>query len=55
MEGWTFEMGDNSDGQNVMVINQTLANRYWPNQSPLGVEVMSWGVTPRSSSAAAAM
>jgi putative ABC transport system permease protein len=41
IEGRTIEMGDNSDGQNVMVINQTLANRYWPDRSPLGVEVMS--------------
>ena len=43
IEGRTLEMGDNSDGQAVVVINQTLANRYWPNASPLGAEVRAMG------------
>ena len=43
IEGRTLEIGDNSDGQAVVVINQTLANRYWPNGSPLGAEVRAMG------------
>ena len=41
--GRTLESGDNTDGQAVVVINQTLANRYWPNGSPLGAEVRAMG------------
>ena len=43
VEGRTLEAGDNNDGQAVVVINQTLANRYWPNASPLGASVRVMG------------
>ena len=43
IEGRTLEIGDNSDSQAVVVINQTLANRYWPDGSALGAEVRAMG------------
>jgi putative ABC transport system permease protein len=43
VEGRTLEVGDNADGQAVVVINETLANRYWPNGGALGAEVRAMG------------
>lgn len=43
IEGRTLEVGDNSGAQAVVVVNQTLANRYWPDRSPLGAEVRAMG------------
>ena len=45
LEGRMIESADRADGQEVVVINETLAARYWPNDSPLGREVTAMGDT----------
>ena len=47
LEGRVFTEADASDRTNVIVIDEWLANRYWPDGSALG-ERMSWGVIPGS-------
>ncbi|MGH7576800.1 MAG: ABC transporter permease, partial [Longimicrobiales bacterium] len=36
LEGRAFEQGDGPDRPRVMIIDESLARRYWPNRSPLG-------------------
>jgi putative ABC transport system permease protein len=45
LAGRTFTTGDGPAAARVMVINQTLARTYWPNESPIGHQVMmkDWG------------
>jgi predicted permease len=42
--GRSFSRQEMSDGGAVVVVNQTLASRYWPNESVIGKRVR-WGVT----------
>ena len=42
--GRTFSSQEMTDGANVVVVNQTLASRYWPNEDPIGKQ-MRWGIT----------
>ena len=36
VEGRGFQLGDDASGTPVLLINETLAKRYYPDQSPLG-------------------
>jgi predicted permease len=36
LQGRTFHAGDDTVGQRVAVVNQTMAGKYWPNMNPLG-------------------
>ena len=43
--GREFTEGDGAQAKRVMVINETMAREFWPNQSPLGqrVTMKDWG------------
>src|SRR5579863_1272949 len=45
LRGRWFDAHDNASSHRVMVINQTMAQRFWPNESPLGklVTMRDWG------------
>jgi putative ABC transport system permease protein len=45
LSGRSFSERDSSDSQRVMVINQTMARRYWPDEDPIGkrVTMKDWG------------
>ncbi|HKU63145.1 MAG TPA: ABC transporter permease [Gemmatimonadales bacterium] len=40
-KGRDFTDQDGKDGQRVIIVNQTFADRYWPGQEPLGKQVVS--------------
>ncbi len=39
LRGRIFNSGDNAEGVKVMIINQSLASRYWPGEDPVGKNV----------------
>lgn len=39
LRGRMFDASDRVNGQHVAVISQSLAQRYWPNQDPLGKQI----------------
>jgi putative ABC transport system permease protein len=39
LRGRDFDAGDNNNNQHVVIIDQGLASRYFPNQEPLGREI----------------
>ena len=43
--GRSFTERDSADGPKVMVINENMARRYWPNEDPIGnrVTMKDWG------------
>lgn len=41
VEGREFVERDNADASGVVVINQAMASRYWPNENPLGKRVIN--------------
>jgi predicted permease len=45
LAGREFTEADNSTARRVMVINQTMARQYWPNDNPIGqhVTMKDWG------------
>jgi putative ABC transport system permease protein len=45
LAGREFTEADNSTARRVMVINQTMARQYWPNDGPIGqhVTMKDWG------------
>ena len=43
INGRVFSDADNSKGQQVAVINETLARRYWPNEDPVGQHIQLIG------------
>jgi predicted permease len=47
LEGRTFTNTDLADRPQVMIINETMARRYWPNESPIGKRVGRPGQDPR--------
>ena len=36
LEGRTFEERDSTDAEHVMMINETMARNFWPDQNPIG-------------------
>jgi predicted permease len=44
VEGRSIEDADGPDGANVIVLDQWLADRYWPDRSPLGDRMLSGAV-----------
>ncbi|MBX2859462.1 MAG: ABC transporter permease [Cellvibrionaceae bacterium] len=45
LEGRAFDQNDNQGSQKVAIISQLLADKLWPNESPLGKRVRGyWGV-----------
>lgn len=49
LRGRAFQRSDGPDGTNVLIIDEWLADRYWPDRSPLG-ERMIWGAAPGADS-----
>ena len=49
VDGRTFRDSDGPDGLRVMLIDEWLAHRYWPDRSPLG-DRMLYGVPPGTDS-----
>jgi putative ABC transport system permease protein len=49
LEGRAFQEADGPDVPNVIVIDKWLADRYWPDKSPLGAR-MAYSVAPGSDS-----
>lgn len=50
-EGRTFQPGDRYDAPHVAVINETMARRHWPGESPVGKRFFTggmdrWGIVP---------
>lgn len=43
LQGRTFTDGDRAGAQRVAIINETAANRYWPDQDPIGQRVWFGG------------
>ncbi|HKQ78134.1 MAG TPA: ABC transporter permease [Blastocatellia bacterium] len=41
--GREFDDRDKGDGAPVMIINETIARRYFPNQNPIGKRITLWG------------
>ncbi len=42
LRGREFEEGDRADAQHVAMVNETLADHFWPGESPLGKSIV-WG------------
>jgi putative ABC transport system permease protein len=47
LEGRAFTNADLADRPQVMIINETMARRFWPNESPIGKRVGRPGQDPR--------
>ena len=45
LSGRTFDERDGPDGQDVVLINETMKRRYWADTDPLGAEVAMFGDT----------
>jgi predicted permease len=48
VQGRGFTESDDTNSQRVAVIDQTLANRYWPGQSPLGQHIQFGQIDPKN-------
>jgi putative ABC transport system permease protein len=46
VEGRLLQRSDTANAPTVMVINQTMARLYFPNESPLGHHIAMWGRPP---------
>jgi putative ABC transport system permease protein len=42
-QGRTFNTGDTADHPKVLIINETTARNFWPNESPIGKRISSTG------------
>jgi len=45
LEGRTFDTRDDAEGQPVIIIDEWLAQRYFPDESPIGKRML-WGTVP---------
>jgi predicted permease len=45
LEGRTFDTRDDGEGQQVIIIDESLAQRYFPDESPIGKRML-WGTVP---------
>ena len=43
LRGRTFNSGDRADRPRVVIINDTMANRFWPNEDPIGKRIGNSG------------
>ena len=43
LEGRTFTTADHTEGESVVIVNESFAKRYWPGVSALGHRIMSRG------------
>jgi len=43
LQGRTFNNADTADHPNVVIINQTTARKFWPNESPIGKRISGTG------------
>jgi predicted permease len=43
LQGRTFNSADTSDHPNVVIINETTARTFWPNESPIGKRISGTG------------
>jgi putative ABC transport system permease protein len=43
VEGRLFDDGDNADGDPVVIINRSFADRFFPDESPLGLQILPRG------------
>ena len=41
LRGWFFDRSDTDTSQPAVIINETMARRYWPDENPLGQRVRS--------------
>jgi predicted permease len=48
LQGRDFSEADRRDAQRVVIIDETLARRHWPNESPLGKRLTVSGDGPRT-------
>jgi putative ABC transport system permease protein len=48
MQGRDFDDGDSRDAAGVIVVDETLARRHWPNESPIGKHLTVIGDHPRT-------
>jgi putative ABC transport system permease protein len=48
LAGEFFSMQDGPEAPPVIIINQTMANRFWPNQDPLGKRIKIGGADSKS-------
>jgi predicted permease len=48
IQGRGFADSDDTNSQRVAIIDQTLANRYWPGQSPLGQHIQFGQIDPKN-------
>lgn len=44
VRGRSFDYADGPRGRPVIIVNQTLADRHWPDVNPVGKEILLWGV-----------
>jgi putative ABC transport system permease protein len=47
LDGRAFETADRPGGPRVVIINQRLAERYWPGESPLGRRIRATSMEPQ--------
>ncbi len=47
LEGRVFNSADTADSTQVVMINETMAKRFWPNESPIGKRIGRPGQDPR--------
>ncbi|HXV62213.1 MAG TPA: ABC transporter permease, partial [Vicinamibacteria bacterium] len=45
LQGRDFDSGDDEDGARVVIVNRTMAEKYWPGVSPVGRR-MAYGTNP---------
>ena len=46
-QGRTFTQADTSDHPNVVIINETTAHTFWPNESPIGKRISNTSIKKR--------